>query len=313
MNAAGHPAKMSKRRDDPACLRSGTSAGAAGSQASAGTVCPLPMGRTPGASGETSQSRGEYPRGVFVSPDAAQLATGRARILIIGKDDAIRQKLADYLGEYDLGTMGPHPPHDVARSMLRFEPDLVLLTELMDQGDRFLLLRDIRSRSDVPIIVATHGKRDTVDHIVALELGADDVLLQPFCERELLARIRAILRRCDFSRSVAKRSPERGGFRFAGWKLHRHTRRLFAPDGEIVPMTKGEYALLTAFLSAPQRPLSREQLLQATRIHEDVYDRSIDVQVLRLRRKLESNPAMPRFIRTERGVGYAFAIPVEAY
>jgi two-component system OmpR family response regulator len=129
----------------------------------------------------------------------------------------------------------------------------------------------------------------------------------------LLARIRAIFRRCDMARSAAKRSPERGGFRFAGWKLNRRTRRLVAPNGEVVPITKGEYALLIAFLSAPQRPLSREQLLQATRIHEDVYDRSIDVQVLRLRRKLEIDPAMPRFIRTERGVGYAFAMPVEAY
>jgi two-component system, OmpR family, response regulator len=86
-----------------------------------------------------------------------------------------------------------------------------------------------------------------------------------------------------------------------------------APDGKVVPITKGEYALLISFLRTPQRPLSREQLLQATRVHEDVFDRSVDVQVLRLRRKLEIDPAAPRFIQTQRGVGYVFAIPVEAY
>jgi DNA-binding response OmpR family regulator len=131
--------------------------------------------------------------------------------------------------------------------------------------------------------------------------------------RELMARIRTILRRCEIARNPATRAPDRGGFRFAGWQVHRRSRRLMAPDGKVVPITKGEYALLIAFLKTPQRPLSREQLLQATRVHEDLFDRSVDVQVLRLRRKLEIDPAAPRFIQTQRGVGYVFAIPVEAY
>jgi DNA-binding response OmpR family regulator len=120
-----------------------------------------------------------------------------------------------------------------------------------------------------------------------------------------------VLRRRESGRVTPERTPERRRFRFAGWRLDQHTRSLTDPSGAPVALTKGEYALLIAFLDAPQRPLTREYLLQATRMHEDVFDRSIDVQVLRLRRKLETDSSMPRFIRTERGVGYVFAVPVE--
>ncbi len=108
-----------------------------------------------------------------------------------------------------------------------------------------------------------------------------------------------------------QRGPERGRYRFGGWVLDRRARRLTDASGTVVTLSKGEYALLVAFMEAPQRPLSREQLLQATRIHEDVYDRTIDVQVLRLRRKLETEAPAPQIIQTERGVGYVFALPVE--
>jgi len=120
-----------------------------------------------------------------------------------------------------------------------------------------------------------------------------------------------VLRRREAVRASSPKSPERGRYRFAGWQLDRRTRRLTDAGGQPVALTKGEYALLTAFIDAPQRPLTREHLLQATRIHEDVFDRSIDVQVLRLRRKLETDPSAPQVIRTERGVGYVFAVPVE--
>jgi DNA-binding response OmpR family regulator len=106
---------------------------------------------------------------------------------------------------------------------------------------------------------------------------------------------------------------ERGGYRFGGWRLERGSRRLVTPDETQVPLSKSEYALLIAFLIAPQRPLSREHLLQATRVHQDIFDRSIDVQVLRLRRKLEIGPSAPCVIQTERGVGYVFALPVERF
>ena len=114
-------------------------------------------------------------------------------------------------------------------------------------------------------------------------------------------------------RAARARDPERGGYRFAGWKLERRGRRLIGPNESLVPLSKGEYALLLAFLEAPQRPLTREHLLQATRIHEDIFDRSIDVQVLRLRRKLEADPSAPRVIQTERGIGYVFAPHVDPF
>src|SRR6201984_2667912 len=123
-------------------------------------------------------------------------------------------------------------------------------------------------------------------------------------------RVRAVLRR-NARRLAPPRDPARGRCRFGGWQLDRRSRHLTNPDGAPVPLTKIEYALLIAFLDAPQRPLTREHLLHATRAHEDVFDRSIDVQILRLRRKLERDPSAPRMIQTERGVGYVFAVPVE--
>lgn len=247
------------------------------------------------------------------APDATETAKSSARIIVLDDDSANRQMLVDYLGEHGFRASGFASRQELLRALARLEPDLILLDAALEKGNGPRLLQEIRLRSDIPVVVTTCGESNEVDRILALELGADDYLEQPFSLRELLARIRAILRRCEFARNAAKRSPERGGFSFAGWQVHRRSRRLIAPSGAIVPLTKGEYALLIAFLSAPQRPLSREQLLQSTRVHEDVFDRSIDVQVLRLRRKLEIDPAAPGFIQTERGVGYMFAVPVEAY
>jgi two-component system, OmpR family, response regulator len=191
------------------------------------------------------------------------------------------------------------------------EVNLVILDLRLGQEDGLNLLREIRSNSDVPVIIITGHRRADIDRVVGLELGADDYLTKPFNLRELLARVRAVLRRFDIGRTAPARDSERGRFRFCGWQLDSQTRRLTDPAGTPVALTKGEYALLIAFLDAPQRPLSREHLLQSTRVHEDVFDRSIDVQILRLRRKLERDPSTPRVIQTERGVGYVFAVPVE--
>ena len=191
------------------------------------------------------------------------------------------------------------------------EVNLVILDLRLGQEDGLDLLRGIRSSSDVPVIIITGHRRDDIDRVVGLELGADDYLTKPFNLRELLARVRAVLRRFDIGRAAPPRDAERGCFRVCGWQLDRRTRQLTDPAGAPVTLTKGEYALLIAFLDPPQRPLSREHLLEATRVHEDVFDRTIDVPILRLRRKLEGDPSTPRVIQTERGVGYVFAVPVE--
>jgi DNA-binding response OmpR family regulator len=134
------------------------------------------MHRMERASGEVPEDRSGDLRGAYVRPDAVQPAAGRTRILIIGENEAMRQMLVDYLGEHRLGAIGLATPQDVLGTISRFKPELILLDALLEKGDGFHLLRDIRSRSDVPIIVITHGQRDAVDHIVALELGADDCL-----------------------------------------------------------------------------------------------------------------------------------------
>jgi two-component system OmpR family response regulator len=186
----------------------------------------------------------------------------------------------------------------------------VILDIHLGERNGFDILRQIRARSDIPVIMITGERQDEVDRIVGLELGADDYLTKPFNLRELLARARAILRRQEMGRQSTGPAV-RGGYRFNGWELRRKTRKLSDPAGEVVALTKGEYALLVAFLDSPGRPVSREHLLQSTRTHEDIYDRSIDVQVLRLRRKLERDPAQPTVIVTERGVGYVFTAAVE--
>jgi two-component system, OmpR family, response regulator len=239
---------------------------------------------------------------------------GRARsvrALVIDDDVSVQHMLANYLVEHNMRVASASQRQDVIRYFSAGEPDIVLLDIRLGQEDGFDLLREIRSRSDVPVIITTGHRRDEIDRVVGLELGADDYVTKPFGLRELVARIHAVLRRQETARNTPQREGERGHCRFGGWHLDRRTRRLTDPNGVPVALTKGEYALLTAFLDAPQRPLTREHLLQATRVHEDIFDRSIDVQILRLRRKLETDPSMPRIIQTERGVGYTFALPVE--
>jgi DNA-binding response OmpR family regulator len=234
-----------------------------------------------------------------------------ARIFIVEDDPIMKQMVGDYLEQHNMRVVSASGRQEMVQHFAAGEPDLVILDLRLGQEEGFDLLREIRSRSDVPVIITTGDRRDEIDRVVGLELGADDYITKPFSLRELLARIRAVLRRQDAGRAAPQRDPERGRCKFGGWQLDRRTRRLTDPDGTPIALTKGEYALLIAFLDAPQRPLSREHLLQATRVHEDVFDRSIDVQILRLRRRLETDPSAPSIIRTERGVGYVFALPVE--
>jgi two-component system, OmpR family, response regulator len=223
----------------------------------------------------------------------------------------MKHMLVNYLEQHDMRVTARSLKQEVIRQFVADEPSIVLLDLQLGQEDGLDLLREIRSRSDVPVLIITGHRRDEIDRVVGLELGADDYVTKPFGVRELLARIRAVLRRREVGRVVSQREAGQARCRFGAWELDRRSRRLTNAGGVPVVLTKGEYALLIAFLDAPQRPLPREHLLHATRVHEDVFDRSIDVQILRLRRKLETDPRGPRIIQTEQGVGYTFALPVE--
>ena len=237
-----------------------------------------------------------------------------ARILIVDDDAAIRHMLTAYLTGQSMEVDEASGRQEMLQHLDAHEPNLVILDLRLDREDGLDLLRELRLRSDMPVIIMTGHRRDEIDRVVGLELGADDYITKPFGLRELLARIRAVLRRDQAGRgSVSQPETEARGYRFGAWTLDQRRRTLTNPAGEPVPLTKGEFALLVAFLEAPGRPLSREHLLQATRVHEDIFDRSIDVQVLRLRRKLEADPSIPHAIQTERGIGYRFGLAVEAF
>ena len=240
---------------------------------------------------------------------AAGFSSGR--ILVVDDDPAVRHLISDYFGEHGIETVSAMDRSAVARQLAGGDTSAIILDLHLSQDNGLDLLREIRSSSDALVIILTGRSRDEVDCVVGLELGADDYLTKPFGIRELYARFRAVLRRRENGRSLRRSDVERGGYKFGGWRLDRRSRCLIDPQGRPVTLSKGDYALLLAFLDAPHRPLSREYLLRATRLHEDIFDRSIDVQVLRLRRKLEADPKAPRVIKTERGVGYTFAIPVE--
>src|SRR6201996_3728343 len=234
-------------------------------------------------------------------------------IIVVDDDSSLRQMVIKYLEDHNIPAKSASNRSELNRHFEGTHPCLVILDLRLGQDDGLDLLREIRSHSDVPVIITTGHRPDEIDRIVGLELGADDYIIKPFSLRELLARVRAVLRRQEMGRAARASEPERGGYRVNGWVLERRGRKLVDPKGVPVSLSKGEYALLLAFLEAPQRPLSREHLLQTTRLHEDIFDRSIDVQVLRLRRKLEVDPSAPRVIQTERGVGYVFTPPVEPF
>src|SRR5450755_2745693 len=223
-------------------------------------------------------------------------------VLVVEDDPALQRMILNYFAENNIRTLAANNRQEMVARLGNAEVNLVILDLRLGSEDGLDLLREVRLSSEVPVIIITGHRRDDIDRVVGLELGADDYLTKPFNLRELLARVRAVLRRFDVGRATPARDPERGRFRFSGWQLDCKARRLTDPAGAPVGLTKGEYALLLAFLDAPQRPLSREQLLQATRVHEDVFDRSIDVQILRLRRKLERDPSAPRDVLAHRAV-----------
>jgi len=237
------------------------------------------------------------------------------RILAIDDDAAIRGLVHEYLGENGFEVLLGASGEDMNRILARETVDLVLLDVRLPGEDGFSLARALRGRSAIPIIMLT-GQGDEVDRVAGLELGADDYLTKPFSPRELLARIRAVLRRHASAAAPAESAPAAGrseacAYRFAGWEFLPGTRRLVSPVGKAIDLTNSEFALLVTFLRAPRVILSRDQLLEGSRLHADIYDRSIDVQILRLRRKIEANPNEPRLIVTRRGAGYLLDSEVE--
>lgn len=256
---------------------------------------------------------GLYGMNTSVRPIAleADAVRRRTRVILVEDDPGMQEMVAQYLAGHGTDTSIAAGRKDVVRLLASESFDLMVLDLRLGSDNGLDLLRDLRAQSDLPVIITTGHGREEVDRVLGLELGADDYLTKPFSLRELLARIRVVLRRVEAARNEPAMIAATGSSSFAGWTLHRRARRLTDPADNEVALTKGEFALLVAFLNSPGRPLSREHLLQATRIHEDIYDRSIDVQILRLRRKLEIDPAAPKMIQTERGFGYRFAVAVE--
>jgi two-component system OmpR family response regulator len=244
--------------------------------------------------------------------EAAAAATSVPHVLAVDDDAAIRGLLADYLGANDLRVTAVATGRELMHVLARDTVDLIVLDVRLQGEDGMQIARRLREESSIPILMLT-GRAEEADRVMGLELGADDYLTKPFSTRELLARIRALLRRAQAQASVADSLAKVRAYRFAGWELNVGLRRLKDPAGGTVELTNGEFSLLAAFLCAPQRTLTRDQLLDLSRLHNaEVYDRSIDVQILRLRRKIEPDPARPRFIVTQRGAGYAFDAKVDA-
>lgn len=230
-------------------------------------------------------------------------------VLVVDDDAEIRKLLGEYLERNGFRVSLATDGAEMRRVLGRSRPDIVVL-DLMLPGDSGLALcRDLRVESSLPVIMLT-ARAEEVDRIVGLEMGADDYLAKPFSPRELLARIRSILRR---TREVA--SPARAGahrLRFAGWTLDLAARQLVAPDGVVVALSGAEFKLLSVFAEHPNRVLDRNQLMDLT-VGRDgsPFDRSIDVQVSRLRLRLRDDAREPRIIKTVRNEGYVLAAVVE--
>ena len=231
-------------------------------------------------------------------------------VLAIDHDPTVRELITDYLGRNDLRVTGV-PDVRAMDSVLKDEViDLVLLDpqSQFDQGMSAFARRF--ERSSIPFIIVT-GRNEEADRVMGLEMGADDYLTKPVSPRELLARIRAVLRR---SRLELRQGRPEGvrAYRFDSWEVNLNTRRLAATGGHEIALSNGEFNLLVALLGRSQRVLTRQQLLDLSRLHNDeIFDRSIDILIMRLRRKFETDPKQPRYIKTERGVGYVFTAPVQ--
>jgi two-component system, OmpR family, response regulator len=228
-------------------------------------------------------------------------------LLLVEDDASVRNSLADYLAKADLRVTATCDAKAARTALQARMFDLVLLDIMMPGEDGLSLCRYIRERLDLPIILLT-ARTEDADRIIGLEMGADDYMAKPFNPRELLARIKVVVRR---SRALppSMRIANRERISFGTWTLNLSERELVDENGVAVPLSTGEFTLLRVFVERPRRVLTREQLLELTRgaSNIDSFDRSIDNQVSRLRKKIERNPAAPQLIKTVRGGGYVFS------
>ncbi|WP_213955460.1 MULTISPECIES: response regulator [unclassified Variovorax] len=241
------------------------------------------------------------------------MQTASPHILVVDDDPALRELLSDYLAENEFQVTAVASGIEMNAVLQENVIDLVMLDLRLGGEDGMQLARTLRDTSEVPVIIVT-GKQDEADRVMGLEIAADDYVTKPFSNREMLARIRAVLRRYQARADAAPQghSTKRRAYRFSGWELNLLARRLTSPEGKRVELSNGEFNLLLALCEQPQRVLSRDQLLELSRLHgAEVYDRSIDVQILRLRRKIEVDASAPKMIRTERGAGYVFEQQVQ--
>lgn len=230
------------------------------------------------------------------------------RLLLVDDEATLREPLAEYLSRQGFGVSEADSAAR-ARTLLRDEvPDLVLLDIMMPGEDGLSLCRHLVEARDIPVILLT-AKGEATDRIVGLEIGADDYVVKPFEPRELVARIRSVLRRAGRSSVPTEDNEE---YQFEGWRLDPLKRRLTDPDGAVVPISSAEFRLLTALLDHPRQVMDRDRLLDMVQGREaHLFDRAVDNQVSRLRRKIEIDSRNPELIQTVWGGGYMLAADVK--
>lgn len=238
----------------------------------------------------------------------------QSTVLIVDDDNGIRDLLGKFLSQHNFHTLLAKDGEEMKSFMQCEAIDLIILDIMLPGEDGMSLCRQLRALSSIPIIMLT-AISEEIDRIIGLEMGADDYLSKPFNPRELLARIKAILRRSKFSHSQIKKEESRkqpSRYQFNGWLLDKLSRRLTSPEQMEISLSSGEFNLLLAFLERPQQVLSRDRLLDLTKSRvANPFDRSIDIQVSRLRHKIEDDHKNPQMIKTVRGGGYILSTHVE--
>ncbi|MEQ6916717.1 response regulator [Halomonas aquatica] len=238
------------------------------------------------------------------------MTTTPATLIVVDDDPEIRELLADYLGRHGMRALMAEDAEALYRLLEVETPDLLVVDLMMPGDDGFTICRDLRRHSDVPIIMLT-ASADETDRILGLELGADDYLGKPFNPRELLARIKAVLRRARGHQEPASPAEARL-VAFGDWRLDRMTRELVDIEGQHIPLSGADFQLLQVFLDRPEQVLSRDDLFELTRGRPaPPLDRSIDVHVCRLRQRLGEDAQHSQLIRTVRGAGYVLTARVE--